>query len=82
MLSLLILFLLLIAFFLEHVAGLFANHRLDMYCHLLLPSILQTISKSFGIIHSIPSCHANIKVSIFDQVFAFHLDEAFMQELF
>lgn len=83
MLSLLILFLLLIAFFLEHVAGLLCKSysRLDMYCHLLLPSILQTISKSFGIIHSIPSCHPNIKVSIFDQVFAFHLDEAFMQEL-
>lgn len=41
MLSLLILFLLLIAFFLEHVAGLLCKSysRLDMYCHLLLPSI-------------------------------------------
>ena len=83
MLSLLILFLLLIAFFWSTSRVCFANHIRDWICIVIYccPAFLQTISKSFGIIHSIPSCHANIKVSIFDQVFAFHLDEAFMQEL-
>ena len=83
MLSLLILFLLLIAFFLEHVAGLLCKSysRLDMYCHLLLPSILQTISKSLELYIPYPAVTPTSKLAFFDQVFAFHLDEAFMQEL-
>ena len=83
MLSLLILFLLLIAFFWSTSRVCFANHIRDWICIVIYccPAFYKPLASHLELYIPYPAVTPTSKLAFFDQVFAFHLDEAFMQEL-